>query len=278
MTSIKNLLRWGQSSLSTINDSVSIDAEMLLCHTLDCSRAYLYSHSEEEIDDATTQAYKQLIKSRMTGYPVAYLTGKQGFWTLELEVNEHTLIPRPETELLVHLGLEKIKLIERPMIIDLGTGSGAVALAMARERPDAHILAVDLSFLALRVAQKNQRRYHYDHINFVCADWLKSINPDPIYELIITNPPYVAETDPHLLSDIRFEPKQALTSGLDGLNAVTEIIATAKQFLKDDGWLFIEHGYNQKGLIKQKFKDNSYTNIQCWQDHSGLDRVSAGQK
>lgn len=278
MTSIKEFLKWGQTSLSKTSDSANLDAEVLLCHVLKCSRIYLYSHSETLIDKETAKVYKKLIESRNTGYPIAYLTGKQAFWTLELEVNEHTLIPRPETELLVELGLEKIRKIDKPMIIDLGTGSGAIALAIASERPDAVIIAVDLCFSALSIAKKNQCHYQFNHVHFVCANWLDAIQSNNDFDLIITNPPYIAERDPHLDSGIRFEPKQALISGPKGLDAIIQIIAKSKSFLKQDGWLFIEHGYDQKEPIYTQLMDNYYRNIYCWEDHAGHDRISAGQK
>ncbi|WP_367606289.1 peptide chain release factor N(5)-glutamine methyltransferase [Legionella sp. W05-934-2] len=278
MTSIKQLLRWGKTTLSEHSDSANIDAEVLLCHVLKHSRVYLYAHSEALIEEAPIVLYTQLIEKRKTGYPVAYLTGKQAFWNLDIAVNEHTLIPRPETEMLVTMGLEKIHSIDNPVIADLGTGSGAIALALASERPDAVIFAVDLSKNALNVAQQNQHHYQFKQVHLVNANWLDAFEPKPCFDLIVTNPPYIPEADPHLQSSIRYEPSLALISGPGGLDAVMEIIAKAKPFLKPDGWLLIEHGYDQKMPINQQLIDNGYRQVNCWEDHAGHDRISIGQK
>ncbi len=278
MTNIQQLLRWGQTNLSGSSVSSSLDAELLLCYILNCSRVFLYSHPEKVIDDESIQAFHRLIGTRKTGYPIAYLTGRKHFWSLELEVNEHTLIPRPETELLVELGLEKIKLIENPKIIDLGTGSGAIALAIANERPDAKIIAIDMSFSALCIAQKNQIHHQLDQVQFVCADWFDTIVQDEYFDLIVSNPPYIADCDPSLSSDIRFEPQQALSSGAQGLDDIKHIISEARTFLKPNGWLLLEHGYDQRDSIKSQFCNQNYKSICCWKDHAELDRVSGGQK
>lgn len=276
MTTIKQLFQWGETQLEFTSDSPRLDAEILLSHTLDCSKTYLYTYPEKVITNNQICHFKKWIELRQTGYPVAYLTGIKSFWSLELIVNEHTLIPRPETEILVEVGLEKIKQMKAPNILDLGTGSGAIALAIASERPDANIIAVDNSFSALTVARKNQHHNNLKNIQFICSNWLSSCNTKWQFDLIISNPPYIAEGHEYLEHDIRFEPVTALTSGINGMKDIIHIIKTAQSFLKTDSWLLFEHGFDQAEASAALLRESNYKDTQCWYDYAGLERVSGG--
>lgn len=274
---IKQALQWGIDQLSTAPIAYAdnrSDCEILLQETLHFSRAYLYAHNEHILTLEQWQLYQCYIQQRQLGQPIAYLIGRRDFWTLSLIVNPDTLIPRHETELLVSLALTHLEPDAPLRILDLGTGSGAIALALARERPHWHITACDQSESALQVARHNAKQLSLMFIEWVCSDWFSTLE-DRQFHAIITNPPYLAEHDPHLTQgDLRYEPREALVSGQDGLEDLHSIIQQSRHHLYDQGLLLLEHGYNQGPDIANLLTQYGYKNIRCWQDPLGHDRIS----
>ena len=218
--------------------------------------------------------YKQLITKRECGHPVAHLTEQRGFWSLDLKVTPDTLIPRPDTELLVTLALSK--LTPDMLIADLGTGTGAIALSLAIENPNAKIIAMDYSQAALAIAKQNAQSNQINNVSFWQGIWLTAI-ADNSLDMIVSNPPYIEQNDPHLSQgDVRFEPITALTSGIDGLDDIKQIIQQAQASLKASGWLLIEHGYDQAEQVRQLFHEAKFIDISSHQDFGGNDRVTVG--
>ena len=253
------------------------DARLLLAHALDRPAAWLYAHGADAIDEPARQRFDRLLDARMQGQPVAYLTGTRGFWTLELEVNEATLIPRPETELLVELALARLPVEGPTSVADLGTGSGAIALAIAKERADAQVVATDASEAALAVARRNAARNDIANVEFLHGHWF-----DPLanlrFDAIVSNPPYIADGDPHLeRGDLRFEPASALSSGHDGLDDIRQIVAHAGEHLVEGGWLLLEHGFGQGARIRGLLQAARFVEIETTQDMEHRDRVTLGQ-
>lgn len=254
------------------------EAEILLGHALGQSRAWLFSHADFEPAARDEARFRALIAARQRGEPVAYLTGRRGFWTLDLGVTPSVLIPRPETELLVELALQRIPAEAAGRIADLGTGSGAIALAIASERPQARVLATDASAAALQVARQNATRLEFANVGFACGDWCDALGDEP-FDLIVSNPPYIAAGDAHLgQGDLRFEPASALASGADGLDAIRRIARTAPRHLAGRGWLLLEHGYDQGEQVRAILDQSGFSAVQTWQDMAGLDRVSGGMR
>jgi release factor glutamine methyltransferase len=275
MKSIKNALFEAQALLSH-SDSARLDAEVLLAHLLNKTRAFLYAHASDELNGETIEAYQAILAKRVTGIPVAYLTGTREFWSLMLDVDESTLIPRPETELLVQCTLDLLSHKTQASILDLGTGSGAIALALACSKPDWTITAIDLNPLALSIAQHNGRQLNIHNISWIQSDWFSSI-PLQSFDAIVSNPPYIEENDPHLdEGDVRFEPRLALTSGSLGLDALTLIIQHSTPYLKSKGLLLLEHGHNQAGAVAGLLKRAHFQSVQCFFDAQGHPRVSIG--
>ncbi|MBL1143036.1 MAG: peptide chain release factor N(5)-glutamine methyltransferase [Proteobacteria bacterium] len=259
------------------SDSAQLDAEILLCSVLRCERSYLYAHPEMELSKPLIEALNKLILLRAQGHPVAYLAKQKEFWSLLFQVDENTLIPRPETEILVEETLKLIPSDIKKNILDLGTGSGAIAIAIASERPLANIMATDMSDKALRVAKLNARSQQIKNIQFKKADWF-NIKEIKQYDVIVSNPPYICDDDPHLTQgDVRFEPVTALSSGSDGLNDLRTIIAEAIKHLNKQGWLLVEHGYNQAKQVQILFNENKFTSVSTIKDYSKQDRVTIGQ-
>lgn len=283
--SIHTLLADAVAKLQAISESARADAEILLAHCLQKSRTYLFTWAEKEVDDATAAAFQTLLAQRLRGVPIAHLTGQREFWTLNLKVTADTLIPRPETELLVETAL---RLIPAPLegegsdketisLLDLGTGTGAIALALASERPDITVTATDFSTAALAVAQENASTYHLHNVAFLHSDWFTAL-PAQRFDLIVSNPPYIAAQDPHLQQgDVRFEPLTALTAGDDGLDVIRHIVRTAPQWLKTGGWLVLEHGYDQGQAVTALLRTAGFQAVRCLPDLAGNDRVSLGQ-
>lgn len=254
-----------------------VDAELLLAHALGKSRSWLFAHADDLVTDDAHGIFLGLLQRRITGEPVAYLTGTRGFWTLDLAVTPATLVPRPETELLVELALARIPADAIVRVADLGTGSGAIALSLAKERLLARVVATDASPEALEIARGNAARNHIGNCEFRFGDWMAPIAGE-MFELIASNPPYIADGDPHLQQgDLRFEPAMALSCGPDGLNAIRTIVAGAPAHLRPGGWLLLEHGWDQGDAVRGLLVDAGFIDVATERDLEGRDRISHGR-
>ncbi|MEZ5534382.1 MAG: peptide chain release factor N(5)-glutamine methyltransferase [Thiolinea sp.] len=274
---IKDLLHQATQQLAAISDSARLDAELLLCHCLNKSRSYLFTWPEAEPDQQQQDCFQDVLQQRLSGQPVAYLLGYRDFWNLTLKVTPDTLIPRPETELLVETALELLTRKSSPRILELGTGSGAIAIALARDLPSANITACDISAAALQVAQENARSYQLENISFLHSDWFSHIPARPAFDLILSNPPYIAADDPHLTQgDIRFEPPDALASGADGLDDIRLLISQSPAFLQAGGVLMFEHGYDQGQETVKLMQAAGFNDAHCRKDLAGHDRITLG--
>jgi release factor glutamine methyltransferase len=250
------------------------DAEWLLAHVLEKSRSWLYAHGDDALPDEAAQRYRAFLDRRIAGEPLAYLTGRKGFWRFELHVTPDTLIPRPETELLVELALAHLPRDRPVRIADLGTGSGAIALALAYERPRAQIVAVDASAAALEVARGNARALRLPNIEFRLGDWCEPLGDDT-FDVIASNPPYIALGDLHL-DALRYEPESALSSGHDGLDAIRAILRGAPAQLRPGGALLVEHGWEQGADVRALFKAQGLTLVETARDVEQRERVTSG--
>lgn len=273
MSSLRETLLQAQAQLAS-SDTARADAELLLAHVLGLTRAQLFTRAAEPVCARDAEAYADLIRRRARGEPVAYLCGEKGFWTLTLKVDGSVLVPRPETELLVEWALQCAP--PQARIADLGTGSGAIALALAAERPDAQVTAVDLSDDALRVARGNAQSLGLTRVDFRDGSWLEPLAGEA-YDLVVSNPPYIAMGDPHL-ADLRYEPLMALTDGHDGLNALREIVREAPAALVPGGWLLLEHGYDQAAAVRALLADAGFQAIESRRDLGGHERCSGGRR
>jgi len=270
-------LAWARSALAPHTETAGLDAELLLARILDRNRTYLHTWPERPLEPAQEASFQELVRRRAEGEPVAYLLGEAEFWSLPLAVTEHTLIPRPETERLVETALELIPEDAQWTLADLGTGSGAIALALAGERPACHLHAVDASAEALAVARENAIRLGLA-VEFHLGHWFEPL-AGMQFELIVSNPPYVAAADPHLsLGDVRFEPLSALASGPDGLDDIRHIVLAAQAYLRPGGWLLLEHGHDQGEAVRNIYKSNHYSDIRTVQDLEGRDRCCLGRR
>ncbi len=258
------------------SDSARLDAEILLCSVLKCERTHLYTHPEQALSKVEINSFNELIVLRTEGHPIAHLIQKKEFWSLELKVTADTLIPRPETEVLVETALSFVPADTELNILDLGTGSGAIAIAIASERPTAKISATDTSEKALIIAKQNADSHKIENIEFKKANWFDKESHR--YDIIVSNPPYMHDNDPHLMQgDVRFEPLSALASGNDGLDNLRTIIYESKKYLNNQAWLLVEHGYNQGEQVKLLFIENNFTSVSTIKDYDENDRVTIGQ-
>jgi release factor glutamine methyltransferase len=253
------------------------DAEPLLVHALGRDRAWLFAHATDPVAEPDAARFRGLVERRAAGEPVAYLTGKRGFWTLDLEVTPDTLIPRPETELLVELALARIPIDAPARLADLGTGTGAIALALASERPLATVVATDVAKATLAVAVRNAQVHGLGNVWFRRGDWHEALGRDR-FDLVASNPPYIADGDPHLAQgDLRHEPARALSSGADGLDAIRTITAAAPRHLVPGGWLLLEHGLDQGGAVRALLAQAGFVEVETVRDLEQRDRVSLGR-
>ena len=275
MTTVTELLQKAEQSINC-SDSARLDAEILFCDVMQFNRSRIYSHPEQIVPDDKSALFQSLIAQRQQGHPIAHLTGKKEFWSLQLAINEDTLIPRPETELLVETALQLVPDDTTFNILDLGTGSGAIAIAIASERPNCKIVATDINTNALTIAKKNAETHQLKNIQFYLSNWYQNI-PSQEFDLIVSNPPYIKEDDEHLSQgDIRFEPELALVAGTDGMQAINIILENAKQYLASDAYLLIEHGYDQRSLVEEAFLKHDFKQLKSFQDLSGQDRTTMG--
>ena len=256
----------------------SDDAELLLAHVLDKPRGWLFAHADAALAPGTASRFEALVERRCSGEPVAYLTGRRGFWTFDLAVTPDTLIPRPETETLVEAALARLPAGRASRVADLGTGSGAIALAIASECLDASIVATDRSEAALAVARGNAQALGIGNVEFRAGDWFAAVEGER-FDLVASNPPYIAGDDAHLRrGDLRFEPALALTPGGDGLDAIRAIVADAPRHLHVDGWLLLEHGHDLGAPVRALLEAAGFVGVETLPDLEGRDRVAVARR
>lgn len=274
---IDELIASATDQMATVSDTPRLDAEVLLAAALQRSRSYLHAWPERCVEPGQMAQFMAWLRRRQQDEPVAYLLGWREFWSLPLEVTPDTLVPRPETELLVELALARLPTEQPLQIADLGTGSGAIALALARERPQAAIVGTDISPAALQVAQRNGRRLGLANVEWRQGDWLTPLASEH-FDLIVSNPPYVAATDNRWREgELRFEPLTALVSGADGLQALHTLIERAPHSLRSGGWLLLEHGYDQGERVPALLDARGFVEVADYRDSAGLSRCSAGR-
>ena len=272
---IYDAIKYGTQKLDSLN-SKRIDSEILLCTILKCNRSRLYAYPDKVLSKTNIKKFEELINKRSKGYPIAYITKQKEFWSHKLYINENILIPRPETELLVEKSLELISTYPLNKILELGTGSGAIAIALASENSAIDIEATDIKDDAIKIARNNADLYKINNIKFITSDWFSTIKKND-YDLIVSNPPYIASNDPNLRNhDIKFEPESALVSGNDGLDDLQKIIQESGNYLKNHGWLIVEHAYNQGMKVRKLFLDNDFFSTTI-KDYNKLERVTFGK-
>lgn len=275
LMTITEALGWATQQL-TLSETAKLDAEVLLAHSIERDRTYLYTWPEKTLDVAQQQCFQQLVQLRQQGTPVAHLVGQREFWSLPLKVNQSTLIPRPDTEVLVEQALD-LPLPATAKVLDLGTGTGAIALALKSSRPHWQISAVDKMAAAVELAQHNAKTLDLS-IVITQSDWFAAFNPPQKFDLIVSNPPYIDADDPHLAQgDVRFEPKSALVAENHGLADIETIIDGAKRHLHSSGWLLIEHGWTQAEAVRKLMQQAAFNAVTSIRDYANLERVTMGQ-
>ncbi|MGH8177632.1 MAG: peptide chain release factor N(5)-glutamine methyltransferase [Steroidobacter sp.] len=274
---VSDALHTATTMLSRASTSPRLDAELLLEHVMGLSRTNFRAMPERELPAAAGWSFQQLVRRRLQGEPVAYIRGQQEFWSLLLEVTPAVLIPRPETELVVERALTHVGKDVKGRFADLGTGSGAIALAIASERPLAHVMAVDTSKDALHVAIRNAARLQLANVTFTQGVWFAPLGDERV-DVIVSNPPYVAADDPDLAADVRrFEPHIALIAGRTGMEALELIVAQSPQHLNSDGWLILEHGWKQAAVVRDRLVRYGFTHVRSHADLAGHERVTEGR-
>jgi release factor glutamine methyltransferase len=266
------------TSLQELQASLPLDPlenRILLCHATGLSRVQLITRADQALSEAEAGRLAELVRRRLAGEPIAYIVGKREFFGLDFAVSEAVLIPRPDTELIVELAIERLP--PRGRLLDMGTGSGAIAVSVAHSRRDAAVTALDVSEAALAVARGNAASNQVA-VRFLRSDWFGALDAGETFELIASNPPYIAAGDIHLSEgDLRFEPAGALTDHADGLSALRIIIGGAVNHLAPGGWLLLEHGYDQAAAVRALLDAGGYLDVQSWRDLGGIERVSGGR-
>ncbi|WP_417714789.1 peptide chain release factor N(5)-glutamine methyltransferase [Pseudoalteromonas obscura] len=269
-------IAWATNQLFEHSDSPKLDAEVLLLHILDKPRSYLFTWPEVELTEQHQQLFKEYIARRLQGEPVAHITGEREFWSLSFYVNNSTLIPRPDTETLVEYALG-LALPEQAKVLDLGTGTGAIALSLASEMPNWQVWAVDYSHDAVALAVRNQQRHGLNNVTIAQSDWFSNV-PEQLYDLIVSNPPYIECDDVHLKQgDVRFEPLSALVAPENGYADIRHIASQARKYLRPEGFILVEHGFEQGCGVREIFAQMDYRNILTIKDMAGCDRVTLAQ-
>ena len=273
---ISDILEDARRRLEAESDSARLDAELLLARAIDMPRSYLFAHPEEPLDELAVGRFREALDRRLAGEPMAYITGRREFWSLELMVTPATLVPRPETELLVDLALREIPRRAEWEILDLGTGSGAIAIAVAKERPLSRVTATDVSTEALDVARQNARQLEIPNVEFLAGDWVEPVRART-FNVVLSNPPYV-RADDSALEALHCEPRNALAAGDDGLDAIRILARDCGALLEPGGMLLIEHGADQRDSVAALLRAHGWTDIACHTDYAGLPRVTAARR
>lgn len=267
--------------LESISDSARLDIEIILCHILQKNRTWLFTWPDKTLDETQQKAFNDFFQRRKNGEPVAHIIGQREFWSLPLAVNNSTLIPRPDSELLVEVTLELFaqdKPDQPRSCLDLGTGSGAILLALASEKPHWQLLGVDKSIDAVALAEKNRKQLDFNHVKIQQSDWFAQIEPNE-FDVIVSNPPYIDPQDPHLdQGDVRFEPRSALIADNHGLADIELIIRASRNYLRSDGWLLLEHGYDQGDAVRELLRAHGFGVVATRRDLGNNERLSFGRK
>ncbi|MUJ36281.1 peptide chain release factor N(5)-glutamine methyltransferase [Aliivibrio fischeri] len=276
--SIEALLKRSIQSLTLEgSDSPQVDAAVLLCHVLDKPRSYLLTWPEKIVSDEELGNFNVLLERRLTGEPIAYIVGYREFWSLPLKVSPTTLIPRPDTERLVEVALDHLT-PNAQSILDLGTGTGAIALAIASEMPTLNVIGVDYQDDAVELAKGNAKINHINNVEFRQGSWFEPISLSDKFDIIVSNPPYIDGNDPHLSEgDVRFEPQTALVAEQNGFSDLIHIMQHGREYLLNGGWLMMEHGFEQGEQLRHLFEEHGYISVKTEQDYAGNDRVTLGQ-
>jgi release factor glutamine methyltransferase len=271
-STISDLLK-RSSELNDASDTPRLDIEILLSYVLEKDRSFLYAWSDHYLSDQQKSRFEALFERRIHGEPVAHLTGTREFWSLPLRVSPATLIPRPETELLVERILS-LPLSEQSSVLDLGTGTGAIALALASEKPRWNITAVDTVYDAVQLAEENRQQLGFDNVQVYQSDWFSRVKQQQ-FDVVVSNPPYICAGDEHLQQgDVRFEPVSALVADDLGLSDIRTIVSAVHVYLKSGGWLLLEHGFDQGLAVRQIMLRAGFDEVMTYTDFAGLDRVS----